>query len=214
MYVKTAAVLLAACHCAAAATAAADSLDDELEALVGDYDTVRFDTSNDEARSKALTTLIQRAASLAKQHPSRGEPLAWKGIVEADLSARERSLGQAKNARKTLEASLAILPNSSAPDAYSTLGAMYANMPGFPLAFGDKKKARVHFQQCLTLDAKHVGCNINYASLLLKQEDFAGAIKHANAGIAGLPRPGRDKADKASRGSAETIITKAKEQLR
>jgi tetratricopeptide (TPR) repeat protein len=193
---------------------AAQDLEREIATFIHDYDAARFDAPNDDARSKAFSALIQRASALAKQNPTRGEPLVWKGIVEAEQSAFERSLGQVKQARKTLEAAVAMLPNAYAADAHASLGSMYANVPGFPLGFGDKKQARLHFQKALALAPTHVSGNLNYGNLLLKDEDYAGAMKHANAALAGLPRAGRERADKASRATADNILAKAKEKLR
>lgn len=192
----------------------AEEVDQAIAILIRDYDVANYQVTNEDARAKAMDTLIQRADNLAKRNPALAEPLVWKGILEADQSAAQRSLGQVKQARKTLEAAIAITPNQYAADAHSTLGSMYANVPGFPLAFGDKKKARAHLQRALALNATHVGANLNYANLLLKADDHAAAIKHANAALAGMPRPGREQADKASRARAESLLAEAKRKLR
>jgi tetratricopeptide (TPR) repeat protein len=198
----------------ATASATTTDFDQELSAIIRDYDSANYDSSGDEAKVKAFDAVVKRAANLAKQYPNRGEALVWQGQSQAAQSAVDRSLGLAKQARKTLEAAVAITPNAYAIEAYSTLGAMYANIPGFPLAFGDKKKARECYQKALAINSNSIGANVGYASLLLKLDQYADAIKHASAGLNGTPRPGREKADKASRANAENIIAKAKAKLR
>jgi Tfp pilus assembly protein PilF len=138
----------------------------------------------------------------------------WKGIALAERSGLERSLGMLKQARQTLEAALAVNPNPYATDAYTTLGSMYANAPGFPLSFGSQKKARELYEKALSINATGIGSNLNYAQFLLKAEDYAGALKHAAAVLAAPPRPGRERADQAARTSAERLIARAREKLR
>jgi tetratricopeptide (TPR) repeat protein len=208
-----ASLVLALAQATALATTAAD-FDQELAAIIRDYDKAYYDTPNRDAKSKAFEAVAQRAANLAKQHPNRGEPVSWQGQSLAEQSAVEGSLGLAKQARKALEAAIAITPNAYASEAYSTLGSMYANMPGFPLAFGDKKKAREYFQKALAINSSSIGANVGYAQLLLKTDDYAGAMKHATAALNAPPRLGREKADKAARARADSVIAKAKEKLR
>jgi len=205
-------LLLALVH--ATGHSAGATLEQDLTVLIHDYDVARFDIANEDARNKAYEALIKRADVLVKQNPSRAEPLVWKGMVEAELSAAERSLGVVKQARTPREASLAISPNPYATDAYATLGAMYANVPGFPLAFGDKKKARALYQKALAVDATSLRLNLNYAQLLFKQDDYASAVKYATTALSAPPRPGRDKADKAAYAKAQEVIAQSQAKLK
>jgi tetratricopeptide (TPR) repeat protein len=132
---------------------------------------------------------------------------------QAEQSGAAGSLGLVKQARKTLEAAVAINPNLYAVDAFSTLGGVYANVPGFPLAFGDKKKAAAYFQKALAINPSSLGANLGYARLLLKLGDYAAALKQATAALNAPPRPGREQADKAERKNAEILIAAAKQQL-
>jgi tetratricopeptide (TPR) repeat protein len=192
-----------------ATTVSAADFDQQVTTLIRDYDAARYDAANDDARIKAYEALILRADDLAKQNPTRGEPLVWKGSMQAEQAGLERSLSLVKQARKTLEAAVSLNPNAYAVDAYSTLGAMYAVLPGFPLSFGDKKKARECYEKALTLNSSSLRANLNYAQLLLKVDDYSGALKYARIALTSPPLAGRDKADKAARASAESIVAKA-----
>ena len=210
------ALLLASCALAAhsSVVTAAPNFEQELTMVIRDYDSAMYGTMDKDAKAKALEAVTSRAASLAMQYPNRAEVLVWQGMSQAELSATSGSLSLVKQARKTLETAVAITPNSYAVDAYSTLGGVYANVPGFPLAFGDKKVARTYFQKALAINSSNIGANLGYAKLLFKTGDYAGAIKHATAALNGSPRPRREKADKTARISAEDLIAKAKENLR
>jgi len=192
----------------------ADDIDVEMAAIIRDYDAASYDVADNEAKIKAYDAVVQRAARLSKQYPNRAEPLVWQGQSQAAQSAADRSLGLAKQARKTLENAIAITPNEYAVEAYSTLGSMYANIPGFPLAFGDKKKARECYRKALAINPSSIGANLGYANLLFKLDEYGEAIKYATAALNGTPRPGRERADKAARASAESVIAKAKAALR
>jgi tetratricopeptide (TPR) repeat protein len=208
--------LIACCGFAAysSAFAAAPDFEQELTTIIRDYDNANYDSADNDTRVKAFEQVVTRTERLTKQYPNRAEAFVWLGQSQASLSAADRSLGLAKQARKTLEAAIAMTPNAYAVDAYSTLGSMYANVPGFPLAFGDKKKARECYQKALAINPSSIGANTGYASLLLKLDEHAEAIKYATAALNGTPRVGRDRADKASRANAENIIAKAKAKLR
>jgi len=209
---STFAVLLALAYPQAFATAL--DFDQELTAIIRDYDNANYESPSDDAKAKAYAAVVARAEKLAKQHPTRGEPLSWMGQAQASQSALERSLGLVKQARKTLEAAVAITPNAYAVEAYSTLGSMYGSVPGFPIAFGDKKKAHECYKMALAINPSSLGANAGYGSFLLKQDDYTGAIKYATVALNAPARPGREKADKASRANAESVIAKAKEKLR
>jgi tetratricopeptide (TPR) repeat protein len=205
-------VLVGLLHSSAFADTTA--FDQEMTAIIRDYDAASYDTTGSEARAKAFERVVNRAANLAKQYPGRAEPIVWQGQSKAAQSAEERSLGKAKDARKILEAAVAITPNAYAIEAYSTLGSMYANIPGFPISFGDKKKARECYQKALAINPSSIGANLGFANLLFKQDEYADVIKYATASLNGTPRPGREKADKAARTNAENLIAKAKTKLR
>jgi Tfp pilus assembly protein PilF len=129
--------------------------------------------------------------------------------INGGLSAR----GLMYDALDKLEAASKIPTNTLTTDTYVTLGAMYGNAPGFPLAFGNKKKAHANFKKALELDPNGLGVNIEYAKFLFKIDDFAGATKYATAALNAPPRPGRDKADKASYAKAQELVAQSKAKL-
>jgi tetratricopeptide (TPR) repeat protein len=199
---------------ASSTVVAAAEFDQQITALIRDFDIAKYETPNKDARTKAFAGITERADSLVKLYPGRPEALVWKGISLAEQSVIERDLGFLKQARKTLEAAIAIQPNAFSSDAQATLASMYANAPSWPLAFGDNKKARAICEQALSSNATSASVNVTYAHILFKLDDFAGAIKHATAGLNGPPRPGREKADAAVRASATSLIARTQQQLR
>jgi tetratricopeptide (TPR) repeat protein len=191
----------------------AAELDQELASLMRSYDAALYDSPSDEAKRPAFAALSRQADKLAQQHPMSGESRVVKGLVQAELSGVELNLTLAKQARETLEASLAITPNTYAADAYTMLGSLYSVLPSFPISFGDNKKARECFLKALAINPSGLSPNLNYAQLLFKQDDYTGALKYATTALAAPPRLGREKADKAERTRAEILVAKAKGKL-
>ena len=53
-----------------------------------------------------------------------------------------------------------------------------------------------------------------YAELLLKRDDYAGAVKYARAALNAPARPGREKADEDLRAEAEQVVAEATRKQR
>lgn len=69
---------------------------------------------------------------------------------------------------------------------YRVAGAVYTQVPGFPISIGDKKKAEELFQKSF-IRGREYGINHNlYAELLIAKGDFEGAERVLNANLAML----------------------------
>jgi tetratricopeptide (TPR) repeat protein len=192
-------------------------IDAELQSLTHEFDAARFEIPSGEARVKALEAVRQHAAALWTRYPQRAEPLVWQAWAlneQADAVRSFSSLGLLKQARKKLEAAIAIDPNVCGADAYALLGGLYAQLPGFPISFGNEKTGRDLLLKALTINPTGIHPNMGYARYLFKIDDSAGAVKYATAALHAPPRPGRDKADAHLHAQAEELIEKSKAKLR
>jgi tetratricopeptide (TPR) repeat protein len=210
-------LLLALAYSTAFATAA--DLDRELATLFREFDAAKYDTPDGDPRAKAFEALRLRAANLEKQYPGRAEPLVWEAWAlseQANVLRNYSALGMCKDAIAKLEAALTLDPKVYGADSYASLGQLHAIGTGMPFLFrfGDKKKARAYLQQALAIDSIGAQQNLWYADLLLKEKDYAGALKFATAASLAPARPGREKADADLHSRAEAKIAKAKEKLR
>jgi tetratricopeptide (TPR) repeat protein len=192
-------------------------LNSELAALTRDNDIANYEISSKEAKLAAIKAIGVRADALAKKFPDRAEPLFWQArvlMVQAGINGGLSARGLMYDALDKLEAASKIPTNTLVVDTYTTLGLMYGNAPGFPLAFGDKKKSHANFKKALELDPNGLGVNIEYAKVLFKFDDYAGALKYATAAVGATARPGRDKADKAAFAKAQELIAQSKAKLK
>jgi tetratricopeptide (TPR) repeat protein len=170
-----------------------------------------------DARTKAMETVRLHAVALEAKYPQRAEPLLWQAWAlneQAEIDRSFSSLSILKQARKKLEAAIAIDPAVNGADAYSLLGGLYAQLPGFPISYGSEKKGREYLLKALAINPTGAQANLCYARYHRKVGNTAEVIKYASAVLSAPPRPEREKADADLRAQAEAIITQAKAQER
>ena len=113
-----------------------------------------------------------------------------------------------KEARSKLEKAEQVQPGAYGGSALTSLGALYYQVPGWPIGFGDKDKARSNLQAALKIDPDGIDTNYFYADFLYSEGDYAGAQRAAQRALAAAPRPGRELADKGRRGEIMALMDK------
>jgi tetratricopeptide (TPR) repeat protein len=199
-----------------AATPADPAFDAELLSLQQAWARASYETPKGDAQTQAFDALEKRAEVFARQHPTRPEALIWEGIIESSYAGAKGGLGAlalCKEARGNLEAALKLDPSALDGSAYTSLGALYYKVPGFPVGFGDDDKAGKLLQKALQLNPDGIDSNYFYAEYLYEQGRYQEALQYlAKAGKA-PPRPGRETADKGRRAEIETLAAKVKAKL-
>jgi tetratricopeptide (TPR) repeat protein len=196
-----------------ALTAHADpAFDSELATIQEGWAVANYQLT-DSARVRALETLNTQAHAFAQRHPERAEALIWEGIVLSTYAGAKGGLGAlglAKESRKVLEAALKIEPNALQGSAYTSLGALYSKVPGFPLGFGDDDKARGYLQKALELNPEGIDPNYFYAEFLCDQGQCKQAMPYLERAAHAPPRTGRELADAGRQREIAQLIAKAK----
>jgi tetratricopeptide (TPR) repeat protein len=191
------------------------SLDAELAAVQSAWAVANYETPSGNARVQALETLSRRAEALVKAFPTRPEPLVWQGIVLSTYAGAKGGLGAlglAKQSRAALEAAMKLDPNALQGSAYTSLGTLYYKVPGFPLGFGNKGKAREYLEQALALNPDGIDPNFFYGEFLFEQDEYAPALEHLQKALRAPPRPGREVADSGRRKEIEALIARVQEK--
>ena len=191
-----------------AGTSHAASLDDALSNIQHGWAQAYY-TVPKEQKGAAFDKLIAEADSLVKLYPDRAEALTWHAIVlssAAKFDGGLSALGQVKQARKDLEKAEQIDPTALSGSIYSSLGSLYANVPGWPIAFGDKKQAGVYLQKALAINPDGIDPNFFYAELLASRGDKTGAKFYYEKALAAAPRPGREDADAGRRAEIQRAL--------
>lgn len=163
----------------------------------------------DKKKEKAFEALTTQSENFARQYPDAAEPLVWEAIVlssDAKFNGGLSALGKIKKARELLLSAEQIDSNALDGSIYASLGSLYANVPGWPIAYGDKKKAREYLEKALQMNPDGIDSNFFYAELMQKLGDHAVARKHFEKALAAPPRPGREDADQGRRAEIEAAL--------
>ncbi|MEP3164414.1 MAG: tetratricopeptide repeat protein [Marinobacter sp.] len=158
---------------------------------------IQYQLPEDE-REKAFEKLASEAEQFVADYPNRAEPLIWQGIVLSTYAGARGGLGAlglVKDARKSLEAAIAIDDRALHGSAYTSLGSLYYQVPGWPLSFGDDKQAQQYLQKALAINPEGIDPNYFFGDFLLEQGEEARARIYLNKALNAQPRPGRGIAD-------------------
>jgi tetratricopeptide (TPR) repeat protein len=161
--------------------------------------------------------LSKTSEKLMAQYPDRAEPAIWHGIIEASYAGAKGGLGAlslAKSARKSLENALSINPSALDGSAYTTLGSLYCQVPGWPIGFGDDAKALELLKKGLSINPNGIDANYFYADCLYRSGDYASAGQAARKALQAPPREGRKLADEGRRKEANELLEKIREKKR
>ncbi len=202
----------------AAGAARADALAPRLDGLARAWAHANYEIADKAAQGAAAAQVAADADALARQNPGRAEPLVWEAIAKATQAGAKGGLGGlalAKESRSLLERAEKINPNALGDGSvYTSLGSLYAQVPGFPIGFGDPAKARSYLQKALAANPNGVDSNFFYGDFLMRQNDYAGASKALQKALAAPPRPGREIADKGRKAQASALLSQAQAKLR
>ena len=103
-------------------------------------------------------------------------------------------------------------PQALQGSAYTSLGTLYYKVPGFPIGFGNKNKAREYLQHALAINPDGVDPNFFYGEFLLEQDEYEQALEHLQKALQAPPRPGREQADAGRRKEIEMLIARVHEK--
>jgi len=167
-------------------------------------------------QEKAFEALAGKARKLVADHPDHAEPKVWLAIVlstEAGVNGGLSALGLVKEARSLLEAAEQIDPDVLDGSVYTSLGSLYYQVPGWPLAFGDDEKAEAYLRKALKVNPQGIDANYFYGDFLLSDYRPKEAIKYLRQAKAAPPRPQRPIADAGRHKEIEAALAKAQQML-
>ncbi len=199
----------------AAAAAPLPALDAEVLHLALDWEHVKFEVEDKDAQEKQMATLAQHAADMAQRYQNRAEAQIWLGIIiseQASMASENgspfKALGFAKQARDILEKVEKADPVVLDAGAPTSLGVLYYRVPGFPIGFGDTKKARSLLQEAVTNAPNGLDANYFYGDFLYEQHEYAAAEKVLRRALTLPPHPDRPIWDKSRRMVMQELLGK------
>ena len=160
-------------------------------------------------REAAFEALLHQSEKVRQANPRDAAALIWEGIVLSSLAGEKGgmgALGLVKRARADFEAAIKLDAGALDGAAYTSLGALYYQVPGWPLGFGDDAAARTMLRKGLAIDPDGIDANYFYADFLRDQKDWAGARTAFQKALAAPARPGREVADAGRRQEAQAKL--------
>ncbi len=154
---------------------------------------------SDDAKEDALEKLAMRADRLTTEQPKNADGWIWSGIIKSSYAGAKGGLGAlslAKAARRDLETGLQIDPQALSGSAYTSLGTLYFSVPGWPIGFGNDKKAEELLRTALQINPDGIDSNYFFAEFMRDQGEWAEAQRYYLKARAAPPRPDRPLADK------------------
>ena len=209
-FARVVALLLAALLVSGAAPAA-DAIAEVAELQHG-WEVIKYQTP-EKQQEKQYEGLAAKARKVSEANPGRAEPLVWEGIILSSWAGAKGGLGAlslAKQARNRYEEAIRIQPDVLDGSAYNSLGVLYYKVPGWPIGFGDHKKAAELLQKALSINPNGIDPNFFYGEYLLEEGKAREATAYLERALNAPPRPGREIADAGRREEARKLLDEAR----
>lgn len=201
--ILAAACLLGSAAYVPAARASDDAtLDAAIHKLQIDWETAKFTIPEGAKQTARMNEVGDEADGLAAQYPNRVEAQIWAGILDserASMAGPISALSLAKKARDILEAAYKQEPGALDAGAPTSLGVLYYRAPSWPIAFGDKDRARKLLEEATRTAPNGLDAWYFYADFLNGQGERDAAIAAFRHALALPSHPDRPLWDKNRR---------------
>ena len=154
---------------------------------------------------RELQELARNANRLSSTFPDSAEALTWDGIVLSTRAEKKGGVGALSLVREALlklEAAEQINPTVLDGSIFASLATLYSKVPGWPLSFGNDKKARYYFKKALEVNPDGLDINYFYAEYLTDSDEDALALEYVEKALNAPVLISRPVADKGRRQQA------------
>ena len=197
------------------------SLKSELLRLAHDWEHVKLQVSDRDDQERQMASLAQRAGQIAKQYENVPDPIVWIGIITSeqasianDNGSPIKALELAKRARDILEEVEKTNPETMDAGAPTTLGVLYDRVPGFPIGFGDKARARYYLQEAIRSAPNGLDANFFYGDFLYKHGEQSEAVRILERALTLPELSNRPIWDKSLRAAIQHILSEIQNAVR
>ena len=176
---------------------------------------IQYELPEDQ-RTAAFEKLAAQASSFTQQRQSVAEAWIWSGIVTSSWAGAQGGLGalsKVKDAKADLEKALTLDPKALQGSAYTSLGALYDRVPGWPIGFGDSDKAEQLLKLALQMNPNGIDSLYFWGDHLYRQKRYSEARTALQKALQAAPRPGRETADAGRRKEIEALLVDVNKKL-
>lgn len=196
--------------------ALADSGQPRLQLLQGRWAEINYQVPAAQ-REAEFAKLAAEADTLVRSNPQDAELHIWRGIILSTYAGAKGGLGAldlVKQSKASLERALALDPKALHGSAYTSLGALYYQVPGWPIGFGDDEQAEKLLKQALQLNPNGIDPNYFYGDFLFRQARYSEAKRALEKAQAASARPGREVADRGRQAEIAALLAKVQAELK
>ena len=207
--------ILCACLLSLPALALSESAQENLKLLQTRWAQINYQTPEAQ-REKDFAQLSAEAATMVRNDPA-AELMIWRGIILSTYAGAKGGLGAldlVKQAKASLEEAIKLDPAALDGSAYTSLGALYYQVPGWPIGFGDDEQAEVMLKKALTMNPDGIDPNYFYGDYLFSEKRYAEAEVVLEKALKAPDRPGRETADAGRRAEVKALLTKVQSKLK
>ena len=207
-------IIVAGSVCWAGFAGAADAVMDAVTDLQHGWARAYYQVP-EKQKEAVFKELASKSHGITVANPGRVEPMIWEAIIlssYAKFSGGLTALNKAKAARDLLLAAEKENPDALDGSIYTSLGSLYYKVPGWPIGFGDKKRAREYLARAVRLHPESIDANYFYGDFLIEQGEHAKAVEYLEKALAAPVRVGREDADQGRRAEVRQAMDKAKQQ--
>ena len=165
----------------------------------------------EDQKADAFEALAAEAEQALAQEPDDAPLLIWRGIILSSWAGADGglgALGKVKEAKSLFEHALQVDPQALQGSAYTSLGALYYQVPGWPIGFGDDEQAEALLKQALALNPDGIDSNYFWGDYLIDQKRYAEARAALLKAQAAAPRPDRPLADQGRQAEIRARLDK------
>lgn len=189
-------------------------LDAQIDYLQTNWALIKYKTPDKEQQIQAISVLEENAARIAAAFPDKPGPKIWQATILSTHASIVRGmsvLGKVKQAKSIFEKALRQDETALDGQAHTILGSLYYQVPGWPIAFGNHKKAEDHLKRALEINPDNIDANYFYGDFLMEEKRYDAARKHLEKAVNAPARTGRAVADAGRRQEAKDALKKLQE---
>jgi tetratricopeptide (TPR) repeat protein len=197
----------------------ASGLTDEISVIQKEWARIKY-LDDPESRADSFEQLIVKSDELVEANPDVAEPLVWSAIVYSSyagavggIQSLTRALPAVKKARMLLLRAETIDSQVLDGSVLTSLGALYYQVPSWPLGFGDKELARKYLEKAVSISENGLDANFFYGDFLIERKLYSEAIPALERALSAPPVPGRPVADQGRREEIRERLEFAKSKV-
>jgi tetratricopeptide (TPR) repeat protein len=175
----------------------AQTVQESIKSLQGQWAVNNYQLTG-KVQKEAFIELMAQADEQLLMYPQSAELYIWRGIIQSTYAGVNGGLGAlkyAKAAKADLEKALSLNAMALQGSAYTSLGTLYFNVPGWPIGFGDDGKAEELLTKALAINPEGIDPNYFYGDFLQSEKRYNEAKAYMEKALKAAPRVGRELAD-------------------